>query len=97
LKQCTNTIYLLFDQLYHYLKDSSKVAGILEIFLLSAVPNSLIQRVILKPMRYQTGGSVLAGKLAIERGWSINKYDINKYDINKYDMNKYDMNKYDNK
>ena len=23
-------------------------------------------------MRYQTGGTVLAGKLAIERGWSIN-------------------------
>jgi len=36
------------------------------------VPNSLIQSFILKPMRYQTGGSVLAGKLAIERGWSIN-------------------------
>lgn len=23
-------------------------------------------------MRYQTGGSILAGKLALERGWAIN-------------------------
>lgn len=33
-----------------------------EVFLLTAT-NSY---------RYQTGGSVLAGKLAVERGWSIN-------------------------
>ena len=27
---------------------------------------------LLKPFKYQTGGSVLAGKLAMERGWAIN-------------------------
>ncbi|KAH9644559.1 hypothetical protein HF086_000333 [Spodoptera exigua] len=32
----------------------------------------LVQYAYLKPMRLQTGGSVLAGKLALERGWAIN-------------------------
>ncbi|KAF5285340.1 hypothetical protein FQA39_LY04439 [Lamprigera yunnana] len=59
----------------NYIKSLScsfNVARIAEVPLLLFVPNCLIQRGYLKPMRYQTGGSILAGKLATERGWAIN-------------------------
>lgn len=36
------------------------------------MPNHFVQRGYLLPLRYQTGGSILAGKLALERGWAIN-------------------------
>lgn len=54
------------------LKRSRYVSFIEENILLCFVPNFLIQKYILKPMRYQTGGTILAGKLALDKGWSIN-------------------------
>ncbi|CAK1542709.1 unnamed protein product [Leptosia nina] len=54
------------------LKWSAKVAIIAEVPIVACVPNILVQHAYLKPMRLQTGGSVLAGKLALERGWAIN-------------------------
>lgn len=54
------------------LQCSLYVAQITEIPLLMFVPNFILQKLFLKSMRYQTGGSVLAGKLALERGWAIN-------------------------
>lgn len=58
-----------------YLKSlqwSIKVAVIAEMPILACVPNFIIQRSYLKPMRLQTGGTVAAGKLAVARGWAIN-------------------------
>ncbi|KAK9877651.1 hypothetical protein WA026_019321 [Henosepilachna vigintioctopunctata] len=54
------------------LKFSLYVAFIQEYLMLCLVPNFVLQRFILKPLRFQTGGTILAGKLALERGWSIN-------------------------
>lgn len=54
------------------LKWSVYVARITEVPCVSALPNSLVQRKVLKPFRYQTGGTILAGKLAFERGWALN-------------------------
>jgi histone deacetylase 11 len=54
------------------LQCSFNVAAIAEVPPLCLVPNYLVQRGYLRPMRYQTGGSILAGKLALERGWAIN-------------------------
>ncbi|KAK3924758.1 Histone deacetylase 11 [Frankliniella fusca] len=54
------------------LKSSCTIARITEILPLILVPNCTLQRKYLKPMRYQTGGSILAGRLALERGWAIN-------------------------
>lgn len=51
---------------------SLNVAKIAEIVPLMFVPNLLVQYGYLRPMRFQTGGSILAGKLALERGWAIN-------------------------
>ncbi|XP_056380165.1 histone deacetylase 11-like isoform X1 [Hyla sarda] len=54
------------------LKWSFVVATITEIPPLFLLPNFLVQRRVLKPLRTQTGGTIMAGKLAIERGWAIN-------------------------
>ncbi|KAE8612851.1 hypothetical protein XENTR_v10013012 [Xenopus tropicalis] len=54
------------------LKWSYVVATITEIPPLFLLPNFLVQRKVLKPLRFQTGGTIMAGKLAMERGWAIN-------------------------
>ncbi|XP_066553882.1 histone deacetylase 11 [Amia ocellicauda] len=54
------------------LKWSIVVATITEIPPLLFLPNFLVQRKVLRPLRTQTGGTIMAGKLAIDRGWAIN-------------------------
>lgn len=54
------------------LKWSVYVARVTEVPCVTALPNSIVQRKVLRPFRYQTGGTILAGKLAIERGWALN-------------------------
>lgn len=51
---------------------SANVARITEVLPVMFLPNSVVQGRVLRPMRYQTGGTVLAAKLAMERGWAIN-------------------------
>uniref|UniRef100_A0A665WIT4 Histone deacetylase 11 n=1 Tax=Echeneis naucrates TaxID=173247 RepID=A0A665WIT4_ECHNA len=66
---------LLVVHTKHYLnrlKWSLVVATITEIPPLLFLPNFLVQRKVLKPLRTQTGGTIMAGKLAIDRGWAIN-------------------------
>ncbi|XP_072438324.1 histone deacetylase 11 isoform X1 [Chiloscyllium punctatum] len=48
------------------------VATITEILPVAFLPNFIIQRKVLRPFRTQTGGTIMAGKLAIDRGWAIN-------------------------
>ncbi|KAG8516909.1 Histone deacetylase 11 [Galemys pyrenaicus] len=54
------------------LKWSFAVATITEIPPVIFLPNFLVQRKVLRPLRTQTGGTIMAGKLAMERGWAIN-------------------------
>ncbi|XP_041348095.1 histone deacetylase 11-like isoform X2 [Gigantopelta aegis] len=54
------------------LKHSINVAGITEIWPLALLPNFVVQKKVLRPFRFQTGGTVLGGMLAMERGWAIN-------------------------
>ncbi|XP_027692895.1 histone deacetylase 11 [Vombatus ursinus] len=54
------------------LKWSFVVATITEIPPVICLPNFVVQRHVLRPLRTQTGGTIMAGKLAIERGWAIN-------------------------
>lgn len=54
------------------LKWSLVVATITEIPPVLFLPNFLVQRKVLRPLRTQTGGTIMAGKLAIDRGWAIN-------------------------
>ncbi|XP_030853161.1 histone deacetylase 11 isoform X1 [Strongylocentrotus purpuratus] len=53
-------------------KWSISVAGITEIPPVALLPNYIVQKKVLRPLRLQTGGSILAAKLAMERGWAIN-------------------------
>ncbi|CAF3717055.1 unnamed protein product [Adineta steineri] len=54
------------------LRWSAQVARVLEVAPIAMLPNFIVQWRVLKPLRYQTGGTILAGKLALERGWAIN-------------------------
>ncbi|KAM6475833.1 histone deacetylase 11 isoform 1-T1 [Liasis olivaceus] len=66
---------LLVVHTRHYLnrlKWSFVVATITEIPPVLFMPNFLVQRKVLRPLRTQTGGTIMAGKLAIERGWAVN-------------------------
>ncbi|KAL3852141.1 hypothetical protein ACJMK2_015820 [Sinanodonta woodiana] len=51
---------------------SMTVAAITEVPPVAMLPNFIVQNKVLKPFRYQTGGTILAAKLAMERGWGIN-------------------------
>lgn len=52
---------------------SSNIASLCEMYPLSFVPNFMIQKLILSPMKYQVRGTVIAGEIAI----STNKYVVN--------------------
>lgn len=54
------------------LRWSINVAKVTEVPLVALIPNFLVQRRVLKPLRLQTGGTILAAKLALERGWALN-------------------------
>lgn len=54
------------------LNNSSVIAQITEILPAAYVPNFLLRWSILSPMKYATGGTILAAKLALEIGWAIN-------------------------
>ncbi|OAY83945.1 Histone deacetylase 2 [Ananas comosus] len=54
------------------LKNSLTVSIIVEVPPVALIPNFLVQQKVLYPFRKQVGGSILAAKLAVERGWAIN-------------------------
>lgn len=60
------------DAYLNSLKSSTVIARIIEIYVLKILPNSLLQRLILKPMRYATGGTILGAQLALKHGKAIN-------------------------
>uniref|UniRef100_A0A2P2MIQ7 histone deacetylase n=2 Tax=rosids TaxID=71275 RepID=A0A2P2MIQ7_RHIMU len=54
------------------LKSSINVAMIIEVPPVAVFPNCIVQKKLLYPFRKQVGGTILAAKLAKERGWAIN-------------------------
>lgn len=54
------------------LKDSTRIAQVAEVSALRMLPNFLLQSRLLKPMRYATGGTILASQMALQHGWAIN-------------------------
>lgn len=51
---------------------SVNVARITEVPFVACFCNCFVQRLVLRPMRYQTAGSIIAADLALDRGWAIN-------------------------
>jgi histone deacetylase 11 len=54
------------------LKSSRVVAQVTELYALRFLPPFVVRRRIVRPMRYATGGTLLAAELANEHGWAIN-------------------------
>jgi histone deacetylase 11 len=54
------------------LSKSAVIARITEILPAAFVPNFLLQRFLLYPMKLATGGTVKAAELALKKGWAIN-------------------------
>ena len=54
------------------LKNSSVVSKAVYVSLLSFVPNFIVQKYLLRPMRLATQGTIDAIDLAVEYGWAIN-------------------------
>ncbi|XP_010047327.2 histone deacetylase 2 isoform X1 [Eucalyptus grandis] len=54
------------------LKSSARVAMIVEVPPVALLPNCLVDQKVLRPFLKQVGGTILAAKLAKERGWAIN-------------------------
>lgn len=60
------------DDYIESLNSSSKVAQVCELWPLFLLPNCILQKCILSPMRYQVRGTILAGEIAMEKGLAIN-------------------------
>ncbi|XP_022638219.1 histone deacetylase 2 isoform X1 [Vigna radiata var. radiata] len=73
LEASKDDLLVVHTELYlNSLKGSSKVAMIVEVPPVALIPNCLVQQKVLFPFKKQVGGTVLAAKLAKERGWAIN-------------------------
>lgn len=53
------------------LRWSAYVATVTEVPFMAMLPNCVVQRRVLKPFRFQTAGTVLAARLALDHGWAI--------------------------
>ncbi len=51
---------------------ATTIANAAEIFFLRFMPISILNDKLLLPLKWQTAGSILAAKEALEQGWSIN-------------------------
>jgi histone deacetylase 11 len=60
------------EQYLESLKKSSEIARITEFSFVNYLPHFVVKNRVLNPMLYGTSGSILAGKVAMERGWAIN-------------------------
>jgi histone deacetylase 11 len=60
------------DEYLESIQHSWTIARITEMNFLKFFPSNFSRNIVLVPMLYQTGGSVLAPELALKRGWAIN-------------------------
>lgn len=73
LEASKNDLLVVHSETYlNSLKSSANVAMIIEVPPIALFPNCLVQQKVLHPFRNQVGGTILAAKLAKERGWAIN-------------------------
>lgn len=73
LEASKEDLLVVHSELYlNSLKSSSNVSIIIEVPPVALLPNCLVQQKVLQPFRKQVGGTILAAKLAKERGWAIN-------------------------
>uniref|UniRef100_A0A914HJB4 Histone deacetylase 11 n=1 Tax=Globodera rostochiensis TaxID=31243 RepID=A0A914HJB4_GLORO len=73
-KEARNEDLLLVhsEEYLHSLGSRLTLTRILEVGLVLFFPNWLVNRRVLRPMRFQTGGTVLAARISLLKGWAIN-------------------------
>lgn len=49
-----------------------RIVQITELPPLLLLPNFLLQRAVVTPMKFHVGGTMMAAALAVQRGWSVN-------------------------
>lgn len=54
------------------LRSSSELAKVSELSILAFIPNFILQKRLINPMKYAAGGTLLGCRLAIKGGWAIN-------------------------
>jgi len=54
------------------LNKSVNIALIAEVMMAALLPNGILQKHLLEPIRYATGGTIQGLALALEQGWAIN-------------------------
>ncbi len=59
------------EEFLRSLKDSAKIAAYTEMPILAIVPNGLVDAGLLRAFRWQAGGTLMAGRLAIKHGIGI--------------------------
>ncbi|XP_022140236.1 histone deacetylase 2 isoform X4 [Momordica charantia] len=68
-----NDLLVVHPQSYlDSLKNSLNVAKIIEVPPVAVFPHCIVKNKVQRPFRNQVGGTILAAKLAKERGWAIN-------------------------
>ncbi|KAF4351391.1 hypothetical protein CsatB_006235 [Cannabis sativa] len=73
LEASKNDLLVVHSESYlNSLKYSANVAMIIEVPPVALFPNCIVQQKVLHPFRNQVGGTIVAAKLAKERGWAIN-------------------------
>ncbi|RKY47379.1 MAG: histone deacetylase [Candidatus Neomarinimicrobiota bacterium] len=60
------------DRYLKSLNNSKVIAQIAEVPILKFIPNILLRKRLLIPMKYGTGGTILGTELALKYGWAIN-------------------------
>jgi histone deacetylase 11 len=69
----TDTLLTIHTKKYlKKLTYSSEIARLCEMPFLWIVPNMFLQSYILSPMRWQVAGTILAGEVALQKGWAVN-------------------------
>jgi len=54
------------------LNHSANIALIAEVMMAALLPNEVLRKHLLEPIRYATGGTILGLALALEQGWAMN-------------------------
>ena len=60
------------DEYLKSLRKSKNIAEIAEVPFLKYIPNCILRRKILRPMKYATGGTILGADIALKYGYAIN-------------------------
>jgi histone deacetylase 11 len=60
------------DYVENKLKDKHWLSGVFQVEAIGKVPYAITKHLVVTPMFYHAGGTILAGELAAQKGWAMN-------------------------